>query len=166
MPRKYLGRIPKRRRHSSYRQFHIGPNGNRDNIDLSQNRTFPSTNNVDIQSDAVHSSALPNGNNNNHLLIATDDPPFNNNIPIPPVPLNAPSNMDVIIDDNMQQQTDLPTNIQIQNCSSSISSMTTSLFDIQASSSNTDEGSDKTSGYSQFSLTLSAEEKSRRLLLF
>ena len=129
MPRKYLGRIPKRRRHSSNQQTAIRSNNNRNNnSNLSQNLSVFSNNNVDVQSESPHFSH-----------VSTNSLQMKIPIPIPPIPTNPHSNLEVIIDDNIQQQTDLPTDIQIQNSSSTISSMTTSLFDTHVSSAHTDE---------------------------
>ena len=161
MPRKYLGRIPKRRRHTSFRRTNTGPSVNRDNNNLSDNLSVPSSNNVHNQSNRFSSFASARDNNDNHLPLSTN-PFFRGDIIIPQI---AP-NPETIIDVDMQQQTDLPNNIQIQNSSSSISSMTTSIFDNQAINSSTDESSDKNSRTTHFSVSCSAEEKSRRLSLF
>ena len=146
MPRKYLDRIPKRRRRSSYRRGNIASSVNQNRNTSSQNITAPPTNNCDAVNDSPHLFASSSVNNNNHLDFPTNNPSFNEPIIIPPLLLNSHSNVEVIMFDDMQQQTDLPTNIQIQNSSSTISSMTTSLFDIQASSSNIDKDSDKSFG--------------------
>ena len=166
MPRKYLDRIPKRRRRSLHRRSNIASNVNQNRNISSQNITAPLRNNRDVENDSPNLFASSIVNNNNHPDVSTNNTFFNEPIVIPSLPLNSPSNENVIMIDDMQQQTNLPTNIQIQNSSSTISSMTTSLFDIQASSSNTDKDSDKSSCTNQFSVTLSAEEKSRRLSLF
>ena len=166
MPRKYLGRIPKRRRHMLVRQSFFGSDGHQQNSDSSQNPSVSPTNNIDARSDSSHLFPSSNVHNNNFSDLSNDNLHLNREIPIPQIPSNSHVDVEVLIDDEIQQQTDLPTDIQIQNSSSTISSMTTSLFDIQASSLHSDESSEKSSRTNQHYVSLSVEEKARRLSLF
>ena len=167
MYRNYLDRRPKRRGESSVsRRTSSVRIADRETIHLSPHRITSLTNDtnkeIDMSRNLESQTQYLNNNEPDPCLPSINIYDEENCVPLP----EANSLSRIIINGNIRQLTSLPTNIQLNNSSSSISSMTTSLFDVQVSSTNTDDSSSKSSNTNHISLNLSAEEKSQRLSLF
>ena len=160
MYRKLLGRRPKRRgESSSTSRFRTANFNSQENINLPVRLRNPTNvkevDGSDISQQSVIQDQLSNKsaqyNQNQNIMLSPERHSFST----------------VMNDDEIQQQTGLPQSIQLNKSSSSISSITTSLFDLPAFNSTSDASSNNTSSYeSNVNLDLSSEEKSRRLQLF
>ena len=147
MYRKLLGRRPKRRgESSSTSRFRTANFNSQENINLPVRLRNPTNvkevDGSDISQQSVIQDQLSNKsaqyNQNQNIMLSPERHSFST----------------VMNDDEIQQQTGLPQSIQLNKSSSSISSITTSLFDLPAFNSTSDASSNNTSSYDRVFLKL------------